>query len=267
MKTLSVTLVVWLLALIPLLAQNAVVSSSRFDVRINAGSAFTFVPAFNNQVLVNKDGAVIPGLFTPANSKSPLITTSAETRTESAAGWYAEGELYYKLPNNFGLSLGVGIKKLRFDHSTTIFNGTSAAVDLDNIDKASGKTNLLYLSATPFNISKRLLKNKLEIQAGPVFNWLLTNEVNNVLIVYYTPEAQENQLPDQMSFNTVGNMRKMIWGFNAAVSYHIVGPLSAKASAQYHVSSLYKDEAWGLKVDKVSSFVIQAGAMLAPFRF
>ncbi len=226
MKIITVTLViVWLWALTPLLAQDAVVSSQRFDVRINVGSAFTFVPTFNGQVL-QINGTVVPGLFNPGNGMSGPITYTGETQTESATGWHAEGELYYKLPHNFGLSMGVGVKKLRFNHSTT------AGIDLNNLDKKFGQTNLLYLSVTPLNISKGLLKNRLEIQAGPVFSWLLSSEVFNALIVYYTPEAQQRQKPDRMYFNTAGNMRKMIWGLNAGASYHIAGPLSVKASAR-----------------------------------
>ncbi len=260
MKILSVTLAVWLLTLVPLFAQDAAVSSPRFEVRIHAGSAFTFVPTFYSQVLL-LNGSVVPGLYTPDNGMSSPTTFDGDTRTESAVGWSVEGELYYKLPHNFGLSLGVGAKKLRFDHSTP------ADITLDP-PKKLGKTNLLYLSVTPFNISKSLLKNRLEIQAGPVLNWLLSSDVNNSLIVFYTAEAQTRRKPDQMYFSTPGNIRKRIWGLNAGISYHVAGPLSVKASAQYYVNSLYRDESWlGLKVGKVKPVVVQAGVMLAPFRF
>jgi len=260
MKILSVTLVVWLSTLTSLLAQDAVVSSPRFEVRIHAGSALTFVPTFYSQVLM-LNGSVVPGLYTPDNGMSAPITFSGDTHTQSAAGWSAEGELHYKLPHNFGLSLSVGAKKLRFDHSTP-------ADETLDLPKKLGKTNLLYLSIKPFNISKSLLKNRLEIQAGPVLNWLLSSDVSNKLVVFYTAEAQTRRKPDQMYFSTPGNIRKRIWGLNAGISYHITGPLYVKASAQYYINSLYRDESWlGLKVGKVKPFVAEAGVMLTPFRF
>lgn len=251
-------------------AQQEVSPSGRFDLRINAGSTFTFVPDFHNRILIAPDGMVVPGFIDPSNAVSLSISEASST-SESRVGWQAEAEIFYKLPQNFSLSFGVGIKKMRFDYTsdvTYVVDGDMViSENIDNINRHFGKTELLYVSITPFNISKDFLHNKLAIQAGPVLNWLVKEKNTNTVLVYDSQESITTNKPDQAFFDTIGDTRKMIWGVNLSASYKLIEPVAIKVSAQYYINSMYEDSAYGLEVEKINPFVLQAGLSVAPFAF
>jgi hypothetical protein len=242
----------------------------RFDIRLNLGSTVTFVPHFSNTILICGK-MIIPGFVSPENSVSVNTTVASSTATP-LLGWHAHAEIFYKLPRNFSLSVGLGLKRLRFDYTSKfidINNGQANPADTDELNRDFGKTSLLYLSVTPFNVSKGLLTdNRLSVQAGPVINWLQRHKTNNALLIYYTPQSQENYTPDRAYFDTAGNMREVTWGLNASSSYKIARPLSIRISAQYYFKSIYKDEApyLGLHatMNKVTPLIIQAGITLEP---
>jgi hypothetical protein len=229
--------------------------------RVNAGTTFTFVPGFSNSILVAPEGMIVPGYIFPNNAMS-ISTVRATSTARSLLGWHAEAEVHYRLPHNFSLSVGVGLKKMRFDY-TSKFTFNQTRVDMNDINRQFGETNLLYLSVTPFNISKEL-GNRFIIQAGPVLNWLLDHKAYNTVAIYNTPEAQANGRPSTVYFDTMGNMRKMIWGLNLGASYKIIGPLYIKASAQFYGKSIYESKSYfSLDVPKVKPVSVQGGVVFA----
>ncbi|HEY5748630.1 MAG TPA: hypothetical protein VIU12_21315 [Chryseolinea sp.] len=249
-------------------AQGEINQPRRFDLRINAGSTFTLVKDFNNTMIYGKN-MMIPGFIDPSNAQSVSISAARST-ARSLLGWHVEAELFYRLPQNFSLSVGAGLKKVRFDTNSrfTYFdNGQSKTYNLDAFDRGFGETSLLYLSVTPVNISKGLFENRLLLQAGPTFNFLLSHDVENVLVIYHSADSQANRTPDEAYFDTIGNMRNLIWGCNLSASYKIIAPLSVKVSAQYYVNSMYEDKSGGFDVEKIRALTIQAGVSVAPFAF
>lgn len=251
-------------------AQQKTDSPNRFDLRLNAGTTFTFVPNFSNYMLVAVDGMAVPGFIHPNNSRGYLTTTQASSKSKSQVGWHIEAEGYCALPRNFSLSLAVGIKKMRFDYTSDatygVPTGQRVSVNLDDINGSFGKTDLLYLSITPINISKQLLHNKLAIQVGPLINCLLEEKSNNTVLVYNSQESVAMKRPDQVYFDTIGKTRKLLWGANFGISYKVVEPVSIKVSAQYYANSMYDDN-YSMDVEKINPFVLQAGVSLAPFAF
>ena len=249
-------------------AQGETHQPPRIDFRVNAGSTFTLVPDFHN-VMIYTRGMVIPGYINPSNAWSMSAGPTTST-ARSLLGWHIEAEAFYRLPHNFSLSVGAGLKKMRFDtnSSATYYdNGQPKKGNLDDLDHDFGKTNLLYLSVTPLNICKGLFKNRLVLQAGPTFNFLLSHDVKNVLVIYHSPDPQTNRNQDEAYFDTLGNMRNLIWGWNLGASYKIIAPLSVKVSAQYYVNSMYEDKSGMFDVEKIQALTIQAGVSAAPFAF
>jgi hypothetical protein len=254
-------------------AQQKTDPSNRFDLRLNAGTTFTFVPDFNNWMLVAR-GMLVPGFITPDNAIS-LNSVKASSKSESSVGWHVEAEGYYSLPRNFSLSLGLGIQKMRFDYTSDFvyFKAMNQPVsmNMDDISRRFGKTDLLYLSITPINISKRLLHNRLAIQVGPVINCLLEEKNNSTVVVYNSQEALATSRPDEAYFDSIGNTRKVIYGANLGISYKVVEPVFVKISAQYYVNSMYEDATdfgfFKLDVEKINPFLLQAGVSVAPFAF
>jgi hypothetical protein len=268
MKKFVLTLAVYF-ALVPLFAQSESNVSDRFDVQVNVGATFTFIPEFRNYVFA-ANGMVVPGYIHPSNARS-LSVSEGSSSSKSRMGWSAGAEVYYRLPQNYAISVGAGVKKMRFDYNTTgVGQSTESGtytVNMDDINARFGKTDLLYLQVTPINVSKQFLGNKLTLQAGPVLDFLLKDETVNTVVVYYTSEAYAQNRPDEAFFDTIGDMRKFIWGANLSASWKVAAPVSIKVSAQYYFNSLYKDKAYDLDVEKVSPFVLQAGVSLSPFAF
>lgn len=249
-------------------AQGETNQLPRIDLRVNAGSTFTRVPDFNNTIIYGKN-MMIPGFISPSNAQS-TSTSSARSTARALLGWHVEAELFYRLPHDFSLSVGVGLKKMRFDTNsryTYYDNGQPKTGNLDDLDRDFGKTNLLYLSVTPLNISKGLFENRLILQAGPTFNFLLSHDVKNVLVIYHSAASQASRTPDEAYFDTLGNMRNLTWGCNLGASYKIIAPLSVKVSAQYYINSMYEDKSGGFDVEKIRALTVQAGVSVAPFAF
>jgi hypothetical protein len=264
MKKILVFFVAWS-CLTPLFAQGVQESAPtenkpdhRVEIKFSGGTAFTFVPDFHNTVIAS-DGMSVPHLVSPANSIYPPTIAKCSSKTRSQAGWFVEAEMGYRLSRNYSLSFSVGVKKLRYDYETE-FPGQPNPVNLDDFNKGFGRTTLLYLNITPFNIAKSFLQNRLSVQAGPTLNWLLKDEMNNTLALYDSPEAAENGMPDMVFFDTVGKLNKLLIGLNLGIEHKITGPLSIKVSGQYYFTSLFKEEGlYRANVEKIRPFVLQAG--------
>jgi hypothetical protein len=258
------------LAICVAFAQGETSQPRRFDLHVNAGSTFTATPAFNAEI-IHVQGFVIPGFIDPTNGWSSSWAPCKST-TRSQLGWHVEAEAFYRLPHNFSLSVGAGLKKMRFDTDTKYIsysrNGQSTTVDLDDLDRGFGENNLLYLSVTPLNISKGFFRNRFVLQTGPTFNFLLHHDVKNVLAIYNSANSRATNTPDEAYFDTIGNMRNLTWGWNLGASYKIIDPLSIKVSAQYYVSSIYEDKPGFFYIERtVRALTVQAGVSIAPFAF
>ena len=265
-----ILLFVFCLAMCFAFAQGETSQPRRFDLHVNAGTTFTAPPAFNT-VIIHVQGFVIPGFIDPTNAWS-ASWASYKSTTRSQLGWHVEAEAFYRLPHNFSLSVGAGLKKMRFDTDTKYIsysrNGQSTTVDLDDLDRSFGENSLLYLSVTPLNISKGFFRNRFVLQTGPTFNFLLSHEVKNVLAIYNSADSRTRNTPDEAYFDTIGNMRNLIWGWNLGASYKIIDPLSVKVSAQYYVNSIYDDKAGMFYIEReVRALTVQAGVSIAPFAF
>lgn len=268
MKNLLVFFLAWG-CLTPLFAQETQESAAkenkpdhRFAVKFSGGTTFTVIPDFNHTVIACGK-MLVPGLISPANSATPPTIANCSARTTSLVGWFVEAEVGYQLPRNYSLTFSVGVKKLRYDYETE-FPAQPDPINLDDFNSRLGRTTLLYLNVTPFNIAKSFLQNRLSVQAGPTLNWLLKDKIYNTLVLYDSPEAAENGLPDRVFFDTAGNLNKLLIGLNLGIEHKITGPLSIKVSGQYYFTPLFKEEGlYRSSVENINPFVLQAGVTFA----
>jgi hypothetical protein len=236
---------------------------TRFVFKLVAGTTFTMVSDFNHDILIAEQ-LLIPNLISPENSAFPLTIVNHRSRSKSMVGWFAEAEVGYRLPKNYLLSFSAGVKKLRYDYQSE-FRYASGTVNLDDLNREFGRTTLLYLNVTPFNISKGFLQNRLTIQAGPTVSWLLDSEVMNTLVIYNSFGSQESGLPDRVYFDTTGKFTQTLIGLNLGIEHTLIGPVCAKLSGQYYFNSLSEEE--GLykqtKVEKTFLMLIQGAITVA----
>jgi hypothetical protein len=239
----------------------------RFDLKVSAGFTLTFLPDFDNWTVVAPEGIIVPYVYRLENSKAAPIISESEVSSKPRMGWYADAQVVYRLPNDFGLLLSVGVKKLRYDLETTFWDTDfpfyAFPRDLDDINSKFGETALTYFSVAP-SISRSYMRNKLTVEIGPSFNFLLKEKFNNVLLTYKNGDANPG-LPDQIYFDNMAQAKSLMVGCHVGVSYRVISFLEIKVITQFLNSSIYDDGAYVKSVDHVSPTFVQLGATLLPF--
>jgi hypothetical protein len=240
----------------------------RFDLKVSAGATLTFVPDFDNWTVLVPDGIVVPYIYRVENSKAAPITSESEVSAKPRLGWNVDAQVTYQLPNDFALSLSVGAKKLRYDLETTFWNTAypffTTPRNLDDINPSFGETALTYLLLEP-GISRSYLRNKLTVEVGPSFNFLLKEKINNVLLTYEKGSEPNPGSPDQIYFDNMAQASSLMVGCHVAVSYRVIEFLEVKAATQFLNSSVYNEGEYVKSADNVSPAFVQLGASFLPF--
>ncbi len=158
----------------------------RFDLKISAGSTLTFVSGFDNWTVVARMELLYP-MYTRSKILKPHQLFLNQSVFQPRLGWYVDAQVAYRLPNDFGLMLAVGAKENSLRHGDYILqyrlSFLSISRNLDDINPAFGETALTYFSVAP-SISRSYMRNRITVEIGPTFNFLLKEKINNVLLTY-----------------------------------------------------------------------------------
>lgn len=221
----------------PLLAQ-------KFELKINPGVNFTFVPEFTNQVLITHGGLVVPNLIVPGNSVDPPIIGTAQSESKAKLGFFADLEIAVKLGKNFKLSLACGVNQMKFDYDTYVDFDDAPPAYLSELDPKYGDTKLLFIDFKPLNLSLGLFKNKLSLQGGFAFNFLIDSQQNNVIARYitiYGLNGETRDLIDKFYLDSTVELNKILYGFQLRAAVKIIKSLDVFVAGQFYFNSIYED--------------------------
>lgn len=127
--------------------------------------------------------------------------------------------------------------QLSYDYDT--YTGQSAEnrpTYASELSEKHGDTRFTYLSARPLNVTRFF--GRFSLQAGPVFNYLINKQFNNV-IVRYDPSTGNaaNAL-----FEIKGDAQRFVWGGHLNARFAVSKQLEVMLGGQYFLNSLYKKE-------------------------
>lgn len=225
---------IFLLSAYPLLAQ-------KFELKINPGINFTFVPDFTNQVLITHGGLVIPNLVVPGNSVDPPIIGIGQSYSNAKLGFFADMEIALKLGEKFKLSLACGINQMKYNYDTYVDFDDAPPTYLSELSSDYGNTNLLFIDLKPINFSYGLFDHKLSLQAGPVFSFLVNSEQNNLVIRYSSYvglNGQQYDVMDKLWFDSTNDLNKVLYGCFLRTAFKIIKPLDLFVSGQFYFTSI-----------------------------
>ena len=218
--------------------------AQNIEMSFNAGTNFTFVPNFNNPILIINDGLVIPGLIHPSNSRTPLLYSSSTSETKTRLGFSFDFELSLRVAEKLKMSLSAGLTQMSYDYNTTVNTAGTPVVELENLSESYGNTDLLYLSLKPLSLSSDFFNEKLNLQLGFLLHILAKSEYNNSLVLYSNPNNGEQTIAgvDKVYFESIGKMNNVLYGLGLRASYQIIKDIDVFVSGQYYFNSIYDTE-------------------------
>jgi|GEM_PF-2277556 len=216
-------------------------SGQKFDIRVQAGANLTWVPDFENIVLIANDGIIIQGLIAPMNSYSTLLVSSSTSKTSPGFGLDADVEIRYNLGRSWKISVACGLDIMKYDFDTFIEVPGTPNIWLSEYTTGYGNTSIYFLNIRPLNISKAILHNKLAIQAGISLDILLKSDNYNVLIVYAADPENSGKADgiERIYFNSFGAVNNFIFGLQGRVEYNVFNNFNAFVCYQHFFSSVY----------------------------
>lgn len=238
------------------------ISAQEFEFRINPSTNLTYVPDFNNLIIIVNDGLIVPGLISPANSLTPPLESESISKTNAKIGFSLDLEFVVKLSDKLQLSISSGFNQLRFNYDTYVEAEGTQSVNLSDLSKDYGYTNLLYINLKPSNISLDLFNSRFKIQCGPTFNFLVKSNYNNVLILYTSEQLDgtTHEYVDKVYFESIGEMNKILYGAHFRTAFNIIRQFDIFISGQYYFNSIYFAEDNGYQtLTDCKPFQIQAG--------
>jgi hypothetical protein len=224
------------------------------------------MPDFNNLILIANDGLIVPGLITPANSVSPLLISESQSKTNAKVGFSLDLEFGVKLNDKWQLSFSTGLNQFRFDYETYVYSEGTQSVNLSNLSKDYGNTNLFYINIKPANISLALFNSRFKMQCGPSFNFLVKSNYNNALILYTSEQVGDIfvEKVDKIYFESIGEMKKILYGVHFRTAFTLISRLDIFISGQYYFNSIYSEKNKDYQtLTNCKPFQIQAGVSYA----
>jgi hypothetical protein len=245
--------------------------AQKFELKIDAGANLAFIPEFENRILITKGGLVIPNWVVRVNSNEVPIIGTAVSETSPGFGLFADLEIGMNLSDKFNLSLLAGVNQMTYTYDTYVDFDEAPPGYLSELDANYGKTNLLYIDLKPVNLSVNLFKNKMSLQSGPSFNFLLHSEQNNI-IIHYTEYLSLDGVPykvmDKLHFDSTDSLNKVMYGWYLRSGFRIIKQLELFVSGQFYFNSLYKNyDTYYQYVSACKPIQLQAGLSYAIWKF
>ena len=218
--------------------------AQKYELKVNPGINFTFVPNFINRVLITHGGLIIPDLIVPGNSVDPPIIGMAQSVSTARLGFFVDLELGVKLGQRLKLSLICGLNQMKFDYDTYVDFDDAPPAYLSELDPKYGNTKLLFIDLKPLNLSLGLFKNKLSLQGGLSFNFLIHSQQNNIIVRYttiYGINGETRDIIDKLHFDSTVELNKILYGFQLRAAVKIIKPLDVFVTGQFYFNSIYED--------------------------
>ena len=234
-------------------------TAQKFEMKINTGTDWTFVPDFYSTVFIANDGLVVPGVIALANSVTVPLISNSVSETEPRMGIFGEVEFGIKLNKKLKLSFAAGLLQMRYTYNTIVNTEGTPVVALKSIDPNYGNTDFTYIQLRP-GISTFFFDNKLELQFGLPLNITVKSNYNNRVILYSEDDNgnhADNNI-EKVYFESNTKKNTLLYGINLRAAYQITGPLDIFISGQYYYGSIYfKSENIYIQFD--GSFLFKTG--------
>ena len=245
--------------------------AQKFELKIDAGANLTFIPEFENRILITKGGLVIPNLVRRGNSYENPIIGTVVSETSPGFGFFADLEIGMNLSDRFNLSLLAGVNQMNYTYDTYVDFDEAPPGYLSELDANYGKTNLFFIDLKPLNLSVSFFKNKMSLQSGPSFNFLVQSEQNNI-IIHYTEYLSLDGVPykvmDKLHFDSTDSLNKVMYGWYLRGGFKIIEQLELFVSGQFYFNSLYKNnDTYDQYISACKPIQLQAGLSYAFWKF
>ncbi len=243
--------------------------AQKIEMRVNAGTNLTFIPNFTNVILIARDGMMVPGFVTLANSRGPILTSKSLSETTPGFGFLTDLELRLKINDRIKFTFAAGLSQMRFGYDTYVEAEGTESIYLSDIDEDYGNTCLLYANLRPFSFYVGFVQNKLSLQFGPSFNILLKSQYDDVVVIYGTNEyeGEEYVVEDRVYFESIGKMSKVLYGTHIRADIKIIRSIDLFISGQYYFNSVYGHKTTDSQTVKESKpFNLQAGISFIVWR-
>jgi len=208
----------------------------KFKFTINAGTNTTFVSNFTEIIAIANDGLIIPGLLNPVNSLTPALIGVYKSTTTPKQGYMIQLEISKKIKDRLGLSFEGGMTNLKYNYETIIDYPGTPYKKLDKSSDNYGNPKLLYFNIRPISVSYDLIPNMLKINAGPSFNYLVSSQSTNYVIVYNGDVIQ------RVYFAIAKRFSHLLYGFQLKASFKVLNHANMFASYQHYFNSIYRSE-------------------------
>lgn len=228
--------------------------AQKFELKLNASANMTLLPDFPNRVTM-VDGFVVPNLIRVTNAVRVPVVAETISEVKPGAGFNIEAEAGLKLNQHWKLSTAAGVMQLRFDYDTYIAQSFyKNNFYLSSLSDEHGDTKVTYLAVRPLSVSYTI--QRFSLQAGPVFNFLLSKEYSDVVVLY----DKSNGMPAGGFFEEKNAPGPLLWGAHLNARYAVIKPLEIMLGGQYFFNHLYEEEGTYKPLrDKSKGFQLQLG--------
>ncbi len=219
--------------------------AQKFELSMHAGTNLTFVPDFTNRISITNGGLLIPNLIALNNSVGAPFTGLSNSEATAKIGFLSELELGFKPGENTKLSLGLGINQMKYQYDNYVDFDDAAPVYLSALDQDYGKTNLLFLALKPLNFTLGMHKNKIKMQLGPTFDFLINSKQNNIVLHYTKVVGQDGityDIIDKIHFDSTTELNKTLYGIYLRSGINIAKDLDIIVTGQYYFNTIYNNE-------------------------
>ena len=236
--------------------------AQEIDVRVYGGTNLTFIPDFYSSFIIANDGLVVPGLIDFANSRGPITFSTSLSETNARFGLFFDIELGIKITEKLRLSFSSGLSQMKYTYNSVVHTEGAPDADLGKLFQNFGNTDLLYVNLKPVGISTNFLNNKVNLQFGFLFNFLVKSELNSTVIQYSNENGGSHTFEniDKVYFDTADKMNKVLYGINLQVFIKIIRDMDLFISGQYFFNSVYYNYKYGDQYLKgCRPFILQTG--------
>ncbi|MCB0807363.1 MAG: hypothetical protein KDC05_16340, partial [Bacteroidales bacterium] len=198
-----------------LIAFSFTLNAQQAGISFNAGANMTFIPAFENRVVITNEGLTIPELVQRNNSNASPYVGTPTSETHTRPGFFANLEMWKLFREKYRLSFGFGLNQFRYSYDTYVDFDNAPPAYLSEIDHNYGKTNLLYLELNPIKFSVRTFKKKMIFGLGPTINVLIHNKINNIIILnknYQRLDGASIEVIEKIYFDSADNLNNTLFG-------------------------------------------------------
>ena len=244
-----------------LLTVSGFLFSQNYELKVNVSSNFTFFSAFENRVEVIYEGLEIPGYINPNTSSRGPVIARDQASMSVMPGLSGDLELFYNVGDKWKYSSAVGIEQWNYSYDNTVgredfpplylFSSPQVperkkeiydalgSETLSDLSGGYGQIQTLYLKVQPFNVSTNILQEKMFLQAGPVINFLLSNDHNDYAIEYNEGAEHTWDEIDNVYFSSVDKFHDVLPGIHFKTAYDMMKDLSVFISGEYFFHAPY----------------------------